>query len=68
MGHTDRSHRGSDQPNLEAPVPLEEREAIIQDIVSTQMLAGIELDYETAAAFDEAYRMPMPILDDKPKP
>jgi hypothetical protein len=49
---------------FEKPRSAEEREDIIQDLISTQRLAGVEVSYDEAAlALDKAYAEPFPKLD-----
>lgn len=67
MGNAHEPNPGNDQQSIEKPVSAEEREAIIQDIISTQMLAGIEVDYELVAeTVDQVFREPMPVLTQTP--
>lgn len=50
--------------NVEEPLSPEEREQIIQFVISTQMIEGIDLDYDRAAELiDKAYSLPMPVLE-----
>jgi hypothetical protein len=50
--------------DVEKPLSPEEREQIIQFVISTQMIEGFELDYDRAAELiDKAYALPMPVLE-----
>lgn len=49
---------------FEEPLSENEREQIIQYLISTQMLAGVEVSYdEAAAAVDQVYSEPFPKID-----
>lgn len=54
------------KPNESAEVPLSvaDREMIIQDLISTQRIEGIKLEYEEAAGIvDEVFDEPMPSMN-----
>lgn len=56
--------RIENQFDVEAPLSPEEREQIIQFVISTQMIEGFELDYDRAAELiDKAYSLPMPVME-----
>jgi hypothetical protein len=56
--------RAEEDIPLEEPLSDSEREDIIQDLISTQRLAGIEVSYdEAAAALDAAYAEPLVKID-----
>lgn len=49
---------------FEEPLSADEREQIIQYLISTQWLAGVEVSYdEASAAVDNAYAEPFPKID-----
>lgn len=61
MGDIEDSRHNNPQDVEETPLSEAEREAIIRSVISTQMLAGIEMDYDTVARLlDEVYAEPMP--------
>lgn len=48
---------------VEKPLSAVEREELIQDLISTQRIEGIEVDYDEAAAVvDEVFAEPMPVM------
>lgn len=48
----------------EKPLSPEEREEIIQFVISSQMIEGFELDYDRAAELiDIAYSRPLPVME-----
>lgn len=47
----------------EKPLSAAEREELIQDLISTQRIEGIEVEYDEAAAVvDRVFAEPMPVM------
>lgn len=64
MGHVDGTHHGGPQGVVEEPLSADEREAIVRDVISTQRLAGIDMDYNTVAGIiDEVFAEPVPTIE-----